>query len=296
MSMGEPELLAKSLKDKNGPPRFEETLWGHTVKTMESFEIMFGSPCTAPSRLAERWLAFFRLSDSAMESFLVNGRAACGLHDLGKGTDFFQEMLRKRHAITVLRHEHLSGLFLWLPDVAAWLDAIPFLDRRIVFCAVAGHHLRCRREDFAQPLEELKSLRLFPKGISTLFNKIGEALWAPFEARGEMFFSPLWSLDGRGGFDPTDLREEITNEMRRFHRRELKKDPLLARLLMAVRAALILADSSGSGLAREGKDLRDWLETAFGQQLSDQYIEANVIEHRVEKIQRDKGRFQWSDF
>ncbi len=294
--MEEPELLAKSLKDKNGLPRFEETLWGHTVKTMESFEVMFGAPGKAPTRLASRWLAFFGLSDSAMEAFLVNGRAACGLHDLGKGTGFFQDMLRGLRAISVLRHEHLSGIFLWLPDVASWLDAIPLLDRKIVFCAIAGHHLRCKREDFAQPLEDLKSFRLLPDGICALFNKIGVALGAPFEARGEMLVSPLWSLDGRGGFDLKAFREDALHQMGRFHRRELKKDPFRARLLMGVRAALILADSSGSGLAREEKDLSNWLETAFGEPLSASYVEANVIARRVDQIERSKGRFQWSDF
>ena len=294
--MDEIDLLAKSRRDPL-EPRFEETLWGHTSKVLESFEVMFGSHGGTPTRLAAHWLAFFGLSDEAMDPFLVNGRVACGLHDSGKGTNFFQDMLRRRPAVQVIRHEHLSGLFLWLPEVARWLQTISLLNPYIVFSAVAGHHLRCRREEFAQPLDaDVKSFRIFPEGISEVFRKVGEILGVPFRPQGVPFVESRWNFDGRGGFDLGDLRQNIVNELIRFHKRVSKNGPMISRLLMAVRAALILSDSSGSGVVRENKDLRHWLETAFREELDDTYIENNIIAPRVREIEQRKGRFKWSDF
>lgn len=295
--MSEPILLAKSLRDSTAQPRFEETLWGHTFKVMESFEVMFGSPSDAPTRLAERWLAYFGLPETVMELFLVNGLVACGIHDPGKGTSHFLDMLKGHRGLQAIRHEHLSGLFIWLPEVARWLDSIPLVEKRIVFSAVAGHHLRCKCKDFAQPLDaDVKSFRIFPEGIADMFRKVGETLGRPFEPQASPFVDCRWNFDGRGGFDLRDLRQNIVANLDRFKRREIKKDLNLSRLLMAVRAALILADSAGSGIVRENKDLRHWLETAFGEVLGSGYIEKHVIIPRIQEIERNKGSFTWGEF
>ncbi|MGA3115401.1 MAG: CRISPR-associated helicase Cas3' [Syntrophobacteraceae bacterium] len=295
--MDERVLLAKSLRDSTVPPRFEETLWGHTAKVIESFEVMFGSPATSPTRLAKRWLAFFGLVEADTNAFLVNARVACGVHDPGKGTNCFQDMLRGKRANQVIRHEHLSGLFLWLPEVAGWLNSIPLMNRCVIFSAVAGHHLRCKRDEFAQPRDpDVKAFRLFPEGLCDLFRNVGNAVGTPFAPQGEAFIEDLWNFDGRGGFNLTKLREEIVDDLGRFHRREIKKNPTLSRLVMAVRAALILADSSGSGIVRENKDLRHWLEVAFGEDLSSEYIEHSVIGPRVRDIEQTRGGFRWSGF
>ena len=87
----------------------------------------------------------------------------------------------------------------------------------------------------------------------------------------------------------------FAKNMMRFGR-DLKKDTPLSRLLTAVRTALVLADSSGSGLVREKKDLRQWLETAFGGKLDGNYISANIITPRIEEIRKKRGYFEWSDF
>lgn len=294
--MSEPLLLAKSPVDKSAP-RFEETLGGHTARTIESFDILFGPSPQQPTQLTERWLAFFGLSAACIDSFLANGRVACGVHDTGKGTLPFREMLLGRNVLQPMRHEHLSGLFLWLPEVARWLESIPHVDRRIVFSAVVGHHLRCRKADFAQPLHaDIKSFQVFTEGIAEGFRSLGDHVGVAFRPQSPPFSQTRWTFDGRGGFDLRELREHILRDLQRFPRRESMRDPGLPKLLMAVRAALILADSSGSGLVREHKDLRTWLESAFGQRLGGNDIAEQIITRRVRQIEATKGRFQWGKF
>ena len=296
MSKKQPVLLAKGIKDPAGQPLFEETLWGHTSRVMECFEIMFGSRDAGPTALSETWMRFFRLPFSLTETFLLNSKVSCGLHDPGKCPDFFQNMLLGRDYIKVIEHEHLSGLFLWLPEVRSWLETVPLLNPFVLFSAVAGHHIRCRRENFAQPLsQDAKSFNLDLQGTAALFKRVGDALGFPFSPEDGAFVSSRWDFTGRGGFDPCELRDDIAKKMMRFSR-GLKKDPLLSRLLAAVRGALILADSSGSGLAREKKDIREWLETAFGEKLSDSYVVTNIIAPRVEEIREKRGCFEWGDF
>ena len=293
--MSEPHLLAKSPQDKTSP-RFEETLLGHTVRAVECFDAMFGSH-EAPTHLAERWLAFFGLPRENMRRFLVNGRVACRLHDLGKGTQPFLEMLQGRRVPQPIRHEHLSGLFLWLPEVAQWLDSIDHVDRKVVFSAVAGHHLRCKAKDFAQPLTaEIKSFRLYTKGIEEILQHAGKSFGVSFKPQSFPFVHERWTFDGRGGFDLRKLRDTVLRDLQRFPRSESKKSPDLPRMVTAVRAALILADSSGSGLVREHKDIQNWLRAAFGESLDVDYIEAKIIIPRVQQIEQGKGKFQWGTF
>ncbi|MFV9692158.1 MAG: hypothetical protein ACNY01_14535 [Desulfobacteria bacterium] len=59
-----------------------------------------------------------------------------------------------------------------------------------------------------------------------------------------------------------DIREDAKNVLSTF-RKALRNDGTRHRLLMAVRVGLILADSAGSGLLREGKTIESWLSDAF---------------------------------
>lgn len=287
-------LLAKSLRQPDLPPRPEETLAGHIFTVVESFRIIFGRLAKTPTRFAQRWLSFFRLSPDDFAAFHVNGLAACGLHDPGKANNGFQDMVSRRRGIQAIRHEHLSALLLWLPPIAGWLDGITLLDRRIVFSAVVGHHLRTRAEDFAEPLDaDVKSFFIYPDGIFEILHRLAHEMEVSSEPTG--LIEPLWSFEGDCGFDLCTHRDSIKKSFRRFNR-ELKRTPKLNRLLMAVRAAVILADSSGSAIVREDKNLEKWLKTAFSGELNGDYVQRQIIEPRIRQIVRQKGTFIWSEF
>jgi CRISPR-associated endonuclease/helicase Cas3 len=98
-------LLAKTPKSGQ-----EKGLVEHSREVMEAFEALFGER-HVPTRLGCEWFRFFCLDDSHYTAFYTNGVAACGLHDLGKASDGFQNAVRGKGS-QLLRHEHLSGLIL----------------------------------------------------------------------------------------------------------------------------------------------------------------------------------------
>ncbi|MGO9690782.1 MAG: CRISPR-associated helicase Cas3' [Syntrophobacteraceae bacterium] len=285
-------LLAKSTRDPT--PRFEETLLGHTQKVLESFRLIFGQSSEEPTRLTRKWLPFFKLEQDDFVSFHANGIAACCLHDLGKANSGFQNMVSRRNGIQAIYHEHLSGLFLWVHPVEDWIEALPHADRTIVFGAVTGHHLRVASKEFAQPLHtDVKRFRVFSDEILEMLGRFAEELRIPFVS--DKRIEPVWSFDGKSGFDTDELSDRLRKTLRLCNR-AIKNDTRLNRLIMAVRTGLILADSSGSAIVRERKDIEQWLNGAFGPHLDGSYIDDQVIKRRVAQIKRSKGKFVWSDF
>lgn len=289
-------LLAKSSKDSESP-RLEETLLGHILKVVESFKIIFGLSGSQPTRLAHQWLRFFKLNEDDFKTFFINGLVSCGLHDLGKGNGGFQDLVRGRRGRQTIWHEHLTGLLLNLPEMQKWLHEIPLLDSRIVIGSVISHHLRVNAKDFAQPLNpDIKCFYVFTKEILDIANRVATEIGGA--QLNEATIEPVWSFDGKNGFYVGRLRDTIQKQVLRKFCLESRKDHALNRMLMAVRSALILADSSGSAIVRENKDINNWLQIAFGTLMDGEYITKNVIDPRIGEIQRNskKTEFTWSDF
>ncbi|MBD3284840.1 CRISPR-associated endonuclease Cas3'', partial [candidate division WOR-3 bacterium] len=140
-----PEILLAKRPKVSGKPQLQETLLGHSQNVVESFECLFGNEAK-PTRLSEQWLRFFRLEEK--EKFFVNGLAACALHDIGKANSGFQETIKQPGGTQVVRHEHLSGLLLWMPEIKKWLTTIQNLDAEVVISAVICHHLKANAEGF----------------------------------------------------------------------------------------------------------------------------------------------------
>lgn len=285
-------LLAKSVR--GATPSFEETLLGHTQKVLESFRLLFGQSSEQPTSLALKWLSFHRLEQEDFLNFYANAVAACCLHDIGKANSGFQDLVATRKGIQALYHEHLSGLFLWVRPIEGWLECFPGADRAVVFGAVVGHHLRAAPQEFAQPIHaDVKRFRVFSGGILEILARLAEDVSIPFQASREI--ESIWSFDGRSGFDIDELSDRVKQSLR-ICNRTFRKDARQNRLLMAVRAGLILADSSGSAIVREGKNIQTWLSTAFGSQLDGLYIEEQVVKPRIAQIEEKNGNFVWSDF
>ena len=286
--MGCDIVLAKSSTSLDAP-RFEETLAGHTRQVMQSFVILFGTE--SPTQLARKWLRFFKLGDADFDAFFVNGLLACGLHDIGKANSSFQALVRRKSRIQVIRHEHLSGLLMWLPEIQDWINQFSGTNFVIILGAVIGHHLRTDKKNFASPEEGQKIFKIYPGAINEVIGEIGHFLPAP-DVPG-LSISGIWDFDGSTPvINPGVIRDEIKKKLDRLHR-ELKSN----RMLMAVRAALLLADSSGSAMVREGIDLESWLNSAFGKTMEGEDIQEKVIQPRVNEIEAKMARpFTWSMF
>jgi CRISPR-associated endonuclease/helicase Cas3 len=273
---GEPPLMAKSAR--GGRPG--RTLIEHTQDVVEAFESMFGTP-EQPTELASRWGRFFELSDA--RAFLLNGLRAAQFHDWGKADDGFQAML-SRLGSQLLRHEQISALLMHHPEVWKWLGNDPQLDLPVILAAVVGHHLKARSTEFGRPQADIESLlrirwdnKAFQDYLATL---------ALGSERGVPDVPKLWSYTSRPG--TADLLEALDAVRERLEQLgdELEQDEPRRRLLWAVRAALIVADSAGSGLFREGKPVKQWIGEAFDGQkrLDGAAVQEKVIGPRIEQI------------
>lgn len=292
----EPGILLAKRADRPSAPDLGATLLGHEQNVVRSFREIYGSE-GSPTRLAIKWLEFFRLEQQQnVASFVLNGVAACALHDVGKANSGFQEAVRGQANAQVVRHEHLSGLLLWLPQVRQWLDGCN-VDSVLVTSAVIGHHLRAEPKDFAEPLSaDRRTFTVYPAGLSDAAALLADAL--AIGAPPALAVQKRWSFgDGPECQDVDALGGDLKNALRQL-KRDLTNDNTRHRLLMAVRAALLIADSAGSALAREHKDLAEWLSMAFGESnlVHGDTIEHKVIAPRVDDIRKQTGLFRYTDF
>jgi CRISPR-associated endonuclease/helicase Cas3 len=294
-------LLAKSQYQVSD--RFvSKGLAEHCREAMEAFEALFGV-AERPTRLAKVWLRFFKLEESVFLQFHATGVVACGLHDVGKANDGFQSLVGNgKPTNQVIRHEHLSGLLLALPDATQWLQSLPNVDADIALSAVIAHHLKADHEKFAQNRSaagDAFHVLSQEAEFQSIFNQVAERA-------GGKEFSPkverIWSLGNENGFHAGNVRKSVQDlfySLKRTLYDESKRATERHRLLMAVRAAVILADAAGSGLPRNDFQIAQWIRERFPEsaRLTPEYIQENVIARRIRQIEeKSKELFIKKDF
>jgi CRISPR-associated endonuclease/helicase Cas3 len=285
------KLLAKSATSGR-----EKTLVAHVEDDMTAFSALFGTPGT-PSQLGRDWLRFFRIPTERHTAFWRNAAAAIVLHDLGKANDGFQGAVWGTGS-QVIRHEQLSAFLVMTPGLDTWLTSQPDVDAELVLSAVLGHHLKAAGTEIGTQLGERMSLRFFSDApeVRALLALLAQHLGA---AEPSLEFPAIWSFNGSGQAIH-DYAHKLT---RRFERlaKQLRKDANdeRSKLFRAVKAALIVADSAGSGLARQGHGIAGWIDDAFscGEKLDVQYIEDNILAKRARQIeQRTSAPFAYHGF
>lgn len=269
------------------------TLAEHARDVLDAFTHLFGT-AEARTRLAECWLRFFGLDEGDAAAFLTNGWIACALHDVGKANDQFQAaVLTPGKGRQAIRHEHLSALLLWEPTVRAWLreHAADGVDAEIVVGAVLSHHLKANDKNLAAwaVAQDTKALRVYGDApdVAAVLGMAAVVLSVP---------APRLAVgDAAWGYidEIVPKREQLKDDLYAF-KRALARDTKRKRLLVAVKTAVIAADSAGSAATREGLELGGWLAQAFGgEPLTAEEIERGVIRPRVREMER-RGR--WSGF
>ena len=282
---------------KSPIPGRPKTLLGHTKDIMTSVELLYGTE-DRPTHLALEWLRFFRLKEDDYARFLTNAMASAGCHDLGKANDGFQKAVTKKGDQSI-RHEHLSGLLLSFPAFKDWLSYNPLLDFDVILSSVISHHLKVDPERWGQQLGMgSKSFRVLTdqNGFTELLDMLGETLSLPVPFRPDIPL--LWSFqaDSHPFFNFTELLESAKRQAYRFEK-AIRKEEEAQRFLCSVKAALLAADSAGSGVVRGGHDLKSWLQAAFGTSLAAQDIQHKVIAPRIQEIERKTKRaFKLQDF
>ncbi len=278
-------MIAEQLLAKSGHGGRTSTLAGHTDAVARAARTLFGPP-EQPTGLSTAWLRFFKLGGGDHAKFARHLLAAAVLHDLGKANDGFQRAVRNQGQ-QVIRHEHLSALLLWQQPAQEWLRAAE-LDAELVVSAVVSHHLKVGDKNFARQttVGDAVSLRSFASVLPELAALAGLEWNDP---PSELTVDRVWSFAN----DITLVRNNFEGAMFGFSRK-LRKDDQRRRLLLAVKAALVAADSAGSAVMRLDTDLEAWLHTSFAlDTLPPEDIECGVIQPRIDELQR-LGR--WSGF
>ncbi len=277
------QLLAKSkLGDRI------VTLQEHLLDTEKSAHQIF----RLDGRWGQNWCRFFQLtSEKEQHKFLLNLRIAALFHDVGKANEEFYDAVLKGSTQT-FRHEHISALILHLPQIRSWLNRTP-LDVEIITAAVLSHHLKASSKgdrEWAKPNKLRGSVRLYllHDEVKSILEEIANI--AALDKPPELSFStfsqndPIWSKARTEGMDTAKkLMRQITEERRR--------------LLLGVKAGLIVSDAVASGLVRENKNIYDWIEdVVHSDNISSADITTKIINPRIEKIIKDKGSFKWDEF
>ncbi len=262
----------------------------HTRDVISCVNFLFGTD-DEPTRLGRQWLRFFRMKDNGWRPFFVNTLAAAALHDIGKSNDGFQKAVTQS-GDQAIRHEHLSGLLISLPDFLSWLQQRPLIDVDVVRAAVISHHLKVDPTKWGQQLGIARTFRVLADtpDFLHLIKIAGSTLSLPLE------FTPniplLWSFEPTAhSFCVADLLEAEKASIHRFERLIRKDDdPQRRLLLLSVKAALLAADSVGSGVVRVGHALEEWVSKAFDEPLTAMDVRNKVVLPRLRDIEAKSGK------
>ncbi len=297
-------ILAKSARGDK-PAR---TLLEHTQDVLDAARALFGT-AGKPTRLGRRWLTLFQVEDR--HAFFAALAAAAVWHDLGKANADFAGMIARRSEGQLLRHEHLSALLMTYPPLRGWLETQRNVDWEIVLSAVACHHLKTDRDElFKEPegsrrahdaLQLLSDHDDFKALLRLVQGVVGNRADAPPDV------PPLWSdrtapLPGRQSLKT--LKERTADRLEGLHD-AIKLDKARRNLLRAVRAALVAADSVGSGVVREGlASPVDWVREVFRDSAlcDSDHVWEEIIDKRIAQLRQanvwkdENGLGGWNRF
>ena len=289
-------LLAKS--KKNGEVTLQKHLFDAEAAAGEIFRL--------DKRFGENWCRFFKIDNRAeQEKFLLHLRIAALFHDIGKANEDFQNAVEtKGYYQQTIRHEHLSALILHLREVREWLRQNPDLDLEVITAAVLSHHLKASdKQDcqwkWGQPkgkftlslydqhdeinavLDEVKKIADLPNQIR-LSRTVWEAEKSPWVEAHQAGFIAAVKIK----LSLVKIKLSLEEEKRR-------------RLLLAVKAGVIVADAAASGLVRVGLNdasFIDWIKDKTGlSEIEEGKIDRDIISRRAKEI-FGECEPKWSDF
>ncbi len=245
-------LLAKSTADPDNP-RPAETLVGHTALVLDAADVLLDLRADASLRAcglaADKRAALRRIV-----------RLAAAIHDLGKCSDHFQEVVRRdRDLPQLIRHEALSLWLCWpAQPLAVWARTavVDDTEHRLAVIAAAAHH----RKFWSRAVAVRESGAGSKMVLFTSHPDVASLLAAASTKLGVSPPGPLADI-------------EIAVDRRNDPRRELdswqvKADDALPPgnpecVLLAVAKAFVLAaDVAGSALPRAGEETT-WVNTAL---------------------------------
>src|ERR1043165_4464478 len=287
MALTERELITQPdvllAKRKHGYRQI--SLDEHLLDTERAAQLIFRED----SRWELNWCRFFGLADEASrQKFILNLRIASLFHDVGKANEeFYRAVTEEAFYQQSLRHEHLSALFLHLPDVRSWLAGCLKLDLEVITAAVLSHHLKAALDGewkWCQPRGS-RRVRLFLQHdqVKAIFERI----------RVVAGLSEIPSLPRDRWSDKSPWIEAWQDGVacaKRFAQR-IRRDTATRSLLLAVKAGVIVSDAVSSGLVREGHSIEEWIDqVVHDRPISSDEVDAKIIQPRVEQVSKKRQK------
>lgn len=259
------------------------TLLRHTRDVVEAGRALFGT-ADQLSRLGREWLRFFRLDPVADgPRFADTLLAAMLTHDWGKANADMQAVLTGARGDQRFRHEHLSVLVLGCDWGGRWRQTGRLIDWPVVLATVGSHHLKFRQKADGTPADFARSrsgvrVRMCLDHVE--FERLLELTVAELglPERPRLPSEREWGFEsGHSHFNLANTRKRCAGILD-----DLEDD---ARLLNAVRAALIAADAAGSGLPRQNQSVVGWLAERFPDEPAcDEPFVRRIVQARVVQL------------
>lgn len=232
-------LLAKAVGDPKSPP-FETTVVGHSSRVLDAAEVFVDLLLPDMTRL---------FGDAALaETWREALRYAAWLHDLGKGNDHFQRMMRKKGVRQGIRHETL-GLVVIHDYLLPWLMerwvGLPIWFAGAVLATISGHHLKFPDK------KDRSGMEVCFLGSHSDIN----ALLRMGQQRFGLEPAPTMT-DQSFQLGPFGIETRVAEIRRQLDTDDLREHRLFVACL---KAALLCADAAGSAIPAE-MELKAWLK------------------------------------
>ncbi len=266
-----PRLLAKAADDPENPSP-AQSLVGHAELVLDAADALMDLEADAS-------LQACGLSGELRPRLTRIVRLAAAIHDLGKCSDHFQEMVRgRRHVPQLVRHEALSLWLCWPGQpLGAWARASVENDdeHRLAAIAAAAHHRKFWSKAVAPDGSGAGSRMLLLTAhldFAQLLRSLSTALGGPLPG-------PLANLEIEVSRRKDPRREFEAWEL---ETRELLAPDSVEERLVAVGKALVLAaDVAGSALPRAGQQT-EWVRSALSRRdLRD--VLCGVVQSRLKR-------------
>ena len=280
------DLLAKSIR--NGK---KLSLEAHLQDTAQAARLIF-SP---QNRVGRNFQKAFKLTSDESAIFLLNLEIACLFHDIGKANEGFLSAIAGKRYEQVVRHEHLSALFMQLPAIQEWMRDNKNIQQPLVLGAVLSHHLKARGIGDIGSIPEgclYKGCTLFfdDPQILAILKQIGSTaqLGPAPEVSKHIYFAhnmEVWNSC------ITELERDSKKLKRLLEDTESADGQSKKRFLAALKTALIISDSVASGIIREGDSIENWLsDNLHLEAISKAELFEKIIEPCTQKIERRTGK------
>jgi len=254
-------LLAKAADTPKSPPS-EATLIGHSERVIRAADVFAELLLSDMVRLMDDTV----LADNWREAL----RYSAWLHDLGKGNDHFQRMVRNKGIRQGIRHETLGLVVIHdylLPCLMERWSRFPSWFAGAVLATICGHHLKFPdRKD--RPGSDTEVCFLGSHEDMSSLLRIGHERFA-------LSSFPVLT-DQSFQLGPFGIEERVTNIRRRLDTDGLNDHRLFVACL---KAALLCADAAASAIPAE-KDLKAWLRDRLWTSLTKEGL-ADVVNQRL---------------